>query len=360
MPTLRGEAHQMFGLSQSSLTAPDLPSLNATAIFETCGTKSALSLGAPSPTQPFGEKSGVRILCDEKQGIGYMDAVRFSDEMLLIVHNRELRSQIVSMASVEDWISIHFRISGASTHQFGPYGELNRRSPSCLMVMYPPGVKNCEWFDETGVLSSANLLLKPSFFLETLGIDPSRLPKPLRDRVEGRADDFFFHQFRFTASMHQAISDLINVPYMGTMRYVHAEARAMELACMVGHAIENEINKPEAMVQLRPNEQKRLHDVKSFLVESIANPPTIVELAKFAGINRTKLQYGFRQLFGVTIFDFTQRARMEMALRLLDDRNLTIAQVAHRTGYQHPGNFTAAFKRHYGFLPRDERQTLRS
>ena len=87
-------------------------------------------------------------------------------------------------------------------------------------------------------------------------------------------------------------------------------------------------------------------------MENYKSPPTITELARQVGLNRSRLCVEFKEIFGTTVFEFCQGYRMNKARELLQDRNLSIAQVAESVGYEHATNFTSAFKKQFGFLPK--------
>ncbi|MGH6633270.1 MAG: helix-turn-helix domain-containing protein, partial [Sphingopyxis sp.] len=74
-------------------------------------------------------------------------------------------------------------------------------------------------------------------------------------------------------------------------------------------------------------------------------------LARMVGVNQTKLKAGFREVFGVTIYDFIIQQRMRHASQLLLTSEYSVSEVAYQTGYEYPANFTCAFKKYFGALP---------
>jgi AraC-like DNA-binding protein len=76
-------------------------------------------------------------------------------------------------------------------------------------------------------------------------------------------------------------------------------------------------------------------------------------------MSASKLKRTFKARFGVTVFDYGLDCRMREALELLRCNHLSVGQVAHRVGYSHQTSFTAAFRHHFGFLPKDARHALR-
>ncbi|SKB81109.1 helix-turn-helix domain-containing protein [Dyadobacter psychrophilus] len=108
---------------------------------------------------------------------------------------------------------------------------------------------------------------------------------------------------------------------------------------------------------LRQADIEKLHEVRNLLLANQQTPFSIEELSKIAGINRTKLQEGFKELFGNTIFGYLSDQRLEDARKLIvDSVNISISEVAAMSGYKNPQHFTAAFKRKFGVLPRDVRR----
>lgn len=78
---------------------------------------------------------------------------------------------------------------------------------------------------------------------------------------------------------------------------------------------------------------------------------TIEGLAIEVGLNRTKLQYGFKQVFGVSIYDFQLQKRMDKAKYLLLKTEKSIKEIARLTGYKSTSSFSQAFKKATGVAP---------
>ena len=78
---------------------------------------------------------------------------------------------------------------------------------------------------------------------------------------------------------------------------------------------------------------------------------TIEEIAQLVGMGATRLKEGFRQYSGSGLYAYLHKKRMELALRLIEERRLTIKAIAKASGYKHTSNFTAAFKKRFGVTP---------
>lgn len=104
-------------------------------------------------------------------------------------------------------------------------------------------------------------------------------------------------------------------------------------------------------IKLQQTEIQRIRAVKEKLGQKHLHPVTIQELAYETGMNRTKLQYGFKQLFGISIYSYQVQLRMEKAKKLLEESEKPIKQIAQLTGYSTISSFSAAFKKAFRLSP---------
>lgn len=103
-------------------------------------------------------------------------------------------------------------------------------------------------------------------------------------------------------------------------------------------------------IRLLDREREALQRVHDLLLTDHKHV-SIAALAQLAGMNRYKLTYGFRIIYGKAIHEFLQAARMRLAYRLLLDGELSVKEVAARCGYNNQHNFSTAFKRCHGISP---------
>ncbi len=85
-------------------------------------------------------------------------------------------------------------------------------------------------------------------------------------------------------------------------------------------------------------------------------PWTLEELARAAGVSRTVLAARFAARVGCPPMQYLALWRMQLAAKLLADRALTVAAVAHRVGYESEAAFSRTFKKLTGVPPGDWRR----
>ncbi|SRR5258706_6298643 len=102
-----------------------------------------------------------------------------------------------------------------------------------------------------------------------------------------------------------------------------------------------------------------LNAAKNLIEKHLDFHHTISEISKEVGLNEWKLKNGFKQVFGMSLFEFLTDARMEKAKSFLTENGKSLKQIAHSTGYKHTSNFITAFKKKYHQSPADFRKQIK-
>jgi AraC family transcriptional regulator, regulatory protein of adaptative response / methylphosphotriester-DNA alkyltransferase methyltransferase len=79
------------------------------------------------------------------------------------------------------------------------------------------------------------------------------------------------------------------------------------------------------------------------------------DIARRVASSRRQLQRAYAEIGNTTFREHLTRVRMDRAAELLNDRALTVREVARRVGYRQPAQFAKAFRRHLGVAPSDYR-----
>jgi AraC-like DNA-binding protein len=98
-------------------------------------------------------------------------------------------------------------------------------------------------------------------------------------------------------------------------------------------------------------ETEQIRNVPRILMERLDSPPSITELAHELSMSTTKLKRGFKKIFGKPIYAYHYGMCLERAAVMLLDTKRSIFEIAMEIGYSSNGNFSNAFKRHYGISP---------
>jgi AraC-like DNA-binding protein len=149
------------------------------------------------------------------------------------------------------------------------------------------------------------------------------------------------------------IHQILNCPYQGSLRRLYLESKTLELIAHNLAQLVVDKNGYDKTFTLLSGDIERVREARDVLICNMENPPSLLELAKQVGINKNKLNHGFHQVFGTSVFEHLRISRLERARKLLESKEMNVTEVAFEVGYEYQRSFTRAFKRHFGTNPKD-------
>ncbi|GIN93737.1 AraC family transcriptional regulator [Siminovitchia terrae] len=102
---------------------------------------------------------------------------------------------------------------------------------------------------------------------------------------------------------------------------------------------------------LSKEDMRKLHLAKQVLESCMAAPPSLLALSKRIGLNDYKLKKGFKDCFGLTVFEYLRHIRLDHAMKLLQDQAANVTEAAMIVGYSNVSAFSEQFFRRYGMKP---------
>jgi DNA-binding response OmpR family regulator len=105
-----------------------------------------------------------------------------------------------------------------------------------------------------------------------------------------------------------------------------------------------------------PTDLRLVYRAIDVLLDEMADPPGLIELAHRVGTNQTRLGRAFQTHLGMTTFEYLREQRLVRAQELLDTTDRQIRQIADAVGFKRAGDFATAFKLRFGMTPREYRR----
>ena len=144
-------------------------------------------------------------------------------------------------------------------------------------------------------------------------------------------------------------------------REVFYRAAETEVVQLLHHGIEEAVSitcpeKAELLSDYRADQIALIHEVHEYLVLHLDEKITIEELSHQFHMNTTTLKSVFKSVYGDSIAAHIKEHRMERAAQLLTETGLTLAEIGRQVGYDSQSKFSAAFKAHYGVVPKEYRK----
>jgi AraC-like DNA-binding protein len=113
---------------------------------------------------------------------------------------------------------------------------------------------------------------------------------------------------------------------------------------------------PQAPRWYQASTDPRLDPALRAIHTDAAHPWTVPELAALSDLSRAAFARAFQHVLGQAPMQYLTEWRMTLARDHLRSGDLSLAQIADRTGYTSPYAFSASFRRHHGEPPGRWRQ----
>lgn len=154
-----------------------------------------------------------------------------------------------------------------------------------------------------------------------------------------------------TPAMRSTIIQILDCPYQGLTRKFFLESKVLELVAYKLDQLSGEKNRFEGRSGLKDEDVDKTKYASQLMTRDLENPPSFSELGRQVGMCRSKLHQCFREVYGMTPFDYLRYKRLETAERLLRQGELNVTQTAYAVGYSSLSHFAKAFQQHIGYLP---------
>jgi AraC family transcriptional regulator, transcriptional activator of the genes for pyochelin and ferripyochelin receptors len=217
---------------------------------------------------------------------------------------------------------------------------------------YIPNVTQIsQWFEDNDYWDFV-IYVDPSI-LRQYGMGADLLPNPLHLLLEQDPLPRFFQEVgTITPQMLAVLQQIWVARFQPPMQQMYLESCVLRLLALQLNQWMQADQGPQLAKQLTPSEINRVYQARDLLIQQQQNPPSLLDLAQVVELSERKLQKGFREVFGTTVFGYLHDYRMEKAKLLLCARDTNVATVANTVGYTHFGHFSIAFKRKFGISPK--------
>ena len=101
-----------------------------------------------------------------------------------------------------------------------------------------------------------------------------------------------------------------------------------------------------------PLDNDFIRKIKDIISGNITNEQFgVSELAARLGMSRSNLLRKVKKLTGLSVSQFIRQVRLEKAAELLQNKEMTVSEIAYQVGFGSPSYFIKCFHDHYGYPP---------
>ena len=292
--------------------------------------------------------SAGHTFCWSKENSAYAEGLYWfyeGDGFIIDIHDFYIREEVVqnSTYSMADYVSIYSSyIVSANGEKFNPYQTLTANS-LCT-------------FDFDNIKDDFRFLLHENcyYLAVSIGFKKELLKKHLSS-INIDLESFYrallqSNQIILTKSLEKVAMEILNCKMDAPAADFFFKAKANE---WISRVIDTYLNRKNYKIE--SDDDKALEDVARFLDDHFSmniNQRTLEKISKMSG---TKLKNLFKEKYGQSITEYTQRKRMNVAETLLLNTELPIKEIAESVGYASHSKFSIYYKRYKGKLPSEVR-----
>jgi len=278
---------------------------------------------------------------------GLLEEIWIEDHFqVLKMKNDKDESQTVVREIDSSFIQFHYTIKGSGIFSFNNGSYTLPMHDETSLLLYNPQrdlPMNLELKPNTWVVS---LIISIKKFHSLFSADAEYIPFLSEDNKDKK----YYNDMPITPSMAVVLNQLMNFTVHPSLNSVYHKAKAYELLCL-------HFNKPgDADVEQCPfladevNVQK-IKKAKDIIIDRMAEPPSVQDLALEVGLSLAKLKDGFKQIYGEPVYTFLFDHKMELACKLLSQGD-NVNEVGLKLGYSTSSHFIAAFKKKHNTTPK--------
>ena len=103
---------------------------------------------------------------------------------------------------------------------------------------------------------------------------------------------------------------------------------------------------------------EELQRAVAFICQNLSQQIDLTEICNAAHCGRSKLQWQFKYYMDSSPIRYLTESRMKSALKLLENTQLSVKEIAQKCGYSDQLYFSNTFRSHYGKSPREYRKKI--
>lgn len=245
----------------------------------------------------------------------------------------------------------------------GRFEGVTESSPSsfsgqaCFIIDQAAGSQVAQVTDSDSRHCGVTLLLPRHLLSSVWQFDTQLLPPIFRNFEQQDTREPRALVMELTAELAVVATEIMQCRLSGPLLTLYLDGKAREIVSLLADQLSKAGAAESVSVDLNQRDVKLLYDAHDIIKKQYITPTSIDDLAHQVGLNRNKLCYGFKQLFGSPIFEYCRELRLQQAMRLLKEGDTPLVDIALQIGFKHAPAFSTAFKKRFGCSPKQFRRS---
>ena len=161
----------------------------------------------------------------------------------------------------------------------------------------------------------------------------------------------YYSEEDISPSMAIVLNQLFHYNLNTSIKNLYYKGKGYELLSLYFNRSEDS-NKEYCPFLIDEENVAKIKKAKEIVMNNMAEPPGLQELADQVGLTLKKLKVGFKQVYGDSVYGFLFDYKMEHARKMLDSGTYNVNEVGIQIGYSTSSHFIAAFRKKFGTTPK--------
>ncbi|WP_027180091.1 helix-turn-helix domain-containing protein [Maridesulfovibrio bastinii] len=216
-------------------------------------------------------------------------------------------------------------------------------------IAYLPQIKSLSTIMAGSRIQSVGLQIKTDVLLQLTDGKGQHLCPQLYERIATSDSVPFSIDEPLPLHIRITVRQILESMLTGSMKTIFLEYKTLELLYTQLSLLDHALLESRKISQYEHQAALRAYEI---LMQDIASPPPLLELAKKSGITHTRLNKIFKTIYGKTVFGLLRQKRLECSRKMLEDGRRSIAEIAYECGFSNPSHLSRTFVEYYGLQPK--------
>jgi len=289
-------------------------------------------------------------------GRGTIDYLNVGDDISVIIADATFFQAQTFNLTGDGWLRFHFRVSLENSILLEDSEQYDLSGQFSQMLLVPENYRHTDSMKSNSAMKWISIYCKKSTITETLQIPATLFEEQIENCLSQESKLYLEHR-NLDKDMVPTLKNIFDCELPAPLKIIYLKSKILNLITVyLSQCIKGNPIKKNTLV-LKNQDWIMIERAKDVLDKSTSVDIGILQLSKMIGLNRNKLNLGFKQLYGKTVHEYHLEQRLLKAWDLLQETTLSLNVISSEVGYAHHPSFTASFKKHFGINPKDVRKT---
>ena len=211
-------------------------------------------------------------------------------------------------------------------------------------------------FEKNTHTSINSVEIKRDVFISKIDCDITHLEESLRNLFEDiKAENPFYYNGNYSFKIAEILEEISQFHHEDFLKKIFLEGKSFEILTHQILQYQDDQNLDNEPYLIRKSEIELIEKAAKIIRDDIEKFKNIEELSSTIGLNQKKIQQGFKALYKMTVNNYVQKIRLDVAKKLLANTDLSVSEIGYKVGINSTSYLSKLFKEHVSVTPTEFR-----